>query len=289
MTKKITKLTEEQRKQIPVYRDMWLDIGTCCDPIDFEAAKVALAKAYQIRDLEPPKQIYYAKGPKHGFEIFKSFRPNGSSGDYLNHIIYGSHDASWLAFYSYFKDVCNLEELNIIDGLVELAKCSGWVWVDKDEAIIMERHNVLKFDDQKRTHCEDGPAIAYPDGTEIFVWHGVRVDRKWIMEKDKLTAKEALSQTNLELRRVACEIVGWAKILKDLKSRVIDQDPDETIGTLLRVNIPDVGEENFLQVRCGTGRQFAIPVPPEMKTAAEANAWTFGLSSDEIRDLEVRT
>ena len=61
------------------------------------------------------------------------------------------------------------------------------------------------------------------------------------------------------------------------------------IGTLLEVNLPDIGKEKFLKVLCGTGREFAIPVPPFMKTALEANAWTYGLDGDLLRDLEVRT
>ena len=61
------------------------------------------------------------------------------------------------------------------------------------------------------------------------------------------------------------------------------------IGNLVEVDIPQIGREKFLKVVCGTGRQFAIPVPPEMKTALEANAWTFGLTPEELLPLEIRT
>jgi len=206
-------------------------------------------------------------------------------------MIYGAHDSSWLSFYSYFQEVCGLD-LSAINGLVEYAKEGGWAWVDKDEAIIQERPLLIKFDDQNRLHCEDGPAIEYMDGTVVYAWHGVRLDRSrwhWITDRKSLTAKEALKQDNLELRRVACEILGWVHILKELKSKVIDKDEDPMIGTLLQVNIPEVGKEKFLHVLCGTGREFAIPVPPDMKTALEANAWTFGIEPEQLRDLEVRT
>lgn len=73
---------------------------------------------------------------------------------------------------------------------------------------------------------------------------------------------------------------------------MIDQDADEMIGTLLEVHIPNIGNdsmlEKFLKVRCGTGAEFAIPVPPEMRTALEANAWTYGLKPTEYVP-EVRT
>lgn len=65
-------------------------------------------------------------------------------------------------------------------------------------------------------------------------------------------------------------------------------DEDPQIGELLSVNLPDIGQKKFLRVTCGTGRKFALPVPPEMETALEANAWTWGLEPNQYKP-EVRT
>ncbi len=81
----------------------------------------------------------------------------------------------------------------------------------------------------------------------------------------------------------------WARILRELNAKIIDEDADPMIGTLVEVTLPDLGKEKFLKVLCGTGREFAIPVPPEMKTALDANAWTFDLDGNTLRKLEVRT
>ena len=135
----------------------------------------------------------------------------------------------------------------------------------------------------------DGPAIRYRDGYSVYAWHGVRIPAEWIEQKNKLTAKTALTWQNIEQRRAACEILGWAKILKELDSKVVDEDGDPEIGTLLEVDIPEIGREKFLRVLCGTKREFALPVPPEMKTALEANAWTFGFDSKDFIKPEVRT
>jgi hypothetical protein len=78
--------------------------------------------------------------------------------------------------------------------------------------------------------------------------------------------------------------------LNELQAKVIDRDADPEIGELLEVEIPEIGTERFLKVLCGTGREFALPVPPDMKTALQANAWTFGV--EDVRDFlkpEVRT
>ena len=43
----IEKLTDEQTAQMDVYRDKWIDIGLSCEPMNFEAAKSAMVKAYE--------------------------------------------------------------------------------------------------------------------------------------------------------------------------------------------------------------------------------------------------
>ena len=107
--------------------------------------------------------------------------------------------------------------------------------------------------------------------------------------KQSLTASVALTCENIEQRRAACEIIGWNKILDELDARVIDEDGDPEIGTLIEVDLPDSGKERFLRVTCGTGRQFAIPVPRDCgDTAIAANSWTYGLTQHEYKP-EIRT
>lgn len=166
------------------------------------------------------------------------------------------------------------------------------------------------YDPQGRIHCPHGPAVVHPDGTPEFYWRGTRVPSSFIPISDHwrqqypdveliglkvpyrpLTPEAALQVTNTEVRRAACEIVGWHKILEDLHAVVIDKDPDPTVGELLIVNIPgefSVVQQHFLRVRCGTGRTFALAVPDSCRTALEANAWTYGLSPEEYRP-EIRT
>ena len=78
-------------------------------------------------------------------------------------------------------------------------------------------------------------------------------------------------------------------MLEHLQAREIDVDPDPRIGTLLEVDL-EGGRERFVRVTCGTGRTFAMPVPPEMRTALEAQAWMYpGISEEMIRAMQVRT
>ena len=159
----------------------------------------------------------------------------------------------------------------------------------EDVVVIQDRPEHILFDDQDRVHSETDAAIKYRDGTGVYMWHGVRVPAEWITNKSELSAKTALTWENIEQRRAACEIVGWAQVLRELDAKTIDVDDDPMIGTLVEVTIPDVGRERFLKVICGTGREFALPVPPDMTTALGANAWTYDLDGDTLRKLEVRT
>ncbi|MGN6657058.1 MAG: DUF6745 domain-containing protein [Rhodanobacter sp.] len=163
----------------------------------------------------------------------------------------------------------------------------GFRIMHEEFCIVSDRPEMLKVDEQNRPHCENGPSHRWRDGFEIYYWHGIEVPGEWIVEKS-ITASEALHWQNMEQRRAACEIIGWAKVLEQLDAKVIDTDEDEEIGQLLEAEIPDSGPERFLKVRCGTGRVFVLSVPRECNTALAANAWTFGLDAMSFKP-EVRT
>lgn len=293
MTKQITELTEAQKAAMPVYRDKWIDIGLSCDRVNFDIAKIDLLKAYECAGLPHPKEVVFARGPQEAIEMAKAAGKkagiNLTSSDILNTTMFGSQEAGWLSFYNFFEEQCGIE-FPILEGLMRLTHSSGWIIVYDTWACIQDKPLYIKFDDQNRLHCENGPAIEYADGTVVYSWHGVGVPSEWIADKENsLTAQIALTWSNLEQRRAACEILGWAKVLEKLKAKVIDEDEDPMIGTLLRVKLPDIGTEQFLKVQCGTGRVFCLPVPPDVETALEANAWSFGINPEQLRDLEVRT
>lgn len=285
----IKSLSEEQMSKFGEYVEKWIRIGTSTNSIDLEKAKAAAILSYKNAGLAPPTKFYVTKSPIDAIRFIQTLDPAMDAKTILSDMSYGYSEADWLSYYNYFQEVCDLKCCNKLQGLMDLAENSGWVSLYEDVVIFQERPNIIKFDDQKRLHCEDGPSIRFRDGFSLYHWHGVSIPAEWIEKKADLTPNIALSWENIEQRRCACEILGWARILRELNSKIIDSDEDPMIGTLLEVNIPDIGREKFLQVLCGTGRTFAIPVPPNCKTALEANAWTFGVEPETLRDLEVRT
>ena len=200
----------------------------------------------------------------------------------------GNQYSADCALLSFFKDVVGLPiDYSKYQHWQTLCEVSGPRWVHEKFCIISDRPELLKVDDRNLPHAEDGPFCRWRDGTAIYAWHGTYIPAAWMMGK-KPTAKEALTWPNTEQRRAACEIVGWGNILRELDAKVIDADGDPQIGTLVEVVLPDAGPSKFLRVTCGTGREFALPVPPGMRTALEANAWTYGLEAKDF-NIEVRT
>ena len=207
-------------------------------------------------------------------------------GDQVRAQVYGSHDSSWLGFYEFFANECHIADVDRLRPLMDLAQVCGW-WAPYQHAIIFQdRHSILRRDDQHRLHSEDGPAVAYLDGYSLFFWHGTAVPEHWITHKSNLSPEEVLKIENVEQRRAGCEIIGWDRILQELHAIEIDVNPNPQIGTLLEVDLPDAGKERFLRVKCGTGRMFALPVPPEMRSALEAQQWMW---NDPNYQPEVRT
>ena len=140
-------------------------------------------------------------------------------------------------------------------------------------------------DDQFRIHKENGPAIIWGNDEEYW-WHGTKVEKDWIENPDKVDPNLCITHENVEQRRALCEIIGWDKVLSKLDVETVSTDE---FGELLKVNLPDAPNELFVRVRCGTGRAFCLPVPPEMTTAHQAVAWTYNLDVTADYKPEVRT
>jgi hypothetical protein len=205
--------------------------------------------------------------------------------------IFGSHELYWIC-YAKFAEYVGVKFSADVSRRFDIMKRIGfeceWIIAFKGVCFVSQKPVKTCWDDRRRLHCEDGPAVLYEDNYTIYSWHGIRIPSDWIEKKERLTPSIAIAIKNIEQRRAACEILGWDLIIRELNAKCIDKHEDPQIGELLEVTIPDAGKERFLRVLCGTGRRFAIPVPPTMRTALQANAWTFDIPAEEL-DIEVRT
>jgi hypothetical protein len=105
----------------------------------------------------------------------------------------GQHDASWFVASDYVREVRRsgvvptpsywpemVARSEGYAGLEMLARSAGWVLPHRDVCWVSERHSVLRLDTAGRLHCENGPAVAYPDTWSFYYWHGLSVPGEWI-------------------------------------------------------------------------------------------------------------
>ena len=300
---KITKITPAQIARFSDWTKQWIEIGLSTEPADFDKATEAALRGYALANLKRPTVILRMSSPYGAVmggalawmilkEAFGREVRSQVGSQFNNNSYHVSLYASWAAYVSFFRDVMDwrdpiLDRFEIDEALI---KSCGWVWWHENVLAISDRPEFIRRDEQNRLHCTNGPAIKYRDGWSLYSWHGTSIPELWILDRAKLTAQVALKETNIELRRAACEILGWVNILRDLKAKTIDRDNDPEIGELIEVELPGLAAPaKFLRVRCGTGREFAIGIPSDINKALDAQAWIIGLEPKDFNRPEIRS
>jgi hypothetical protein len=190
--------------------------------------------------------------------------------------------------------------------LSELRWSAGPVLLCRGEVLVAERSLVFEVDAEGRLHSEDGPALAWADGLEVWSWHGVDMPEWVIREPDRITVDHIDVERNAEVRRVMIERFGPERLVRS-SGGYVDQE-DET-GRLWRRRVgpvpppapirrgpwgpppgpPSPPVEHLVMVEVvnstpepdGTRKTYFLRVPPETRTAREGVAWTFGMSEAE--------
>lgn len=139
-------------------------------------------------------------------------------------------------------------------------------------------------DENNRVHRSDGPAVEYPDGFGLYLWHGVRVAKHVVESPSTITLTQIEAAENVEVRRVLIERYGPARYVVDSGAVELSKD---RFGRLLRKEVP--GDEPILIVEVinstpepdGSSKIYHLRVPPTTQTAHEGIAWTFGMAVSE--------
>jgi hypothetical protein len=221
----------------------------------------------------------------------------------------GQHWTGWMAWRLWFRDHGHLD----LDGdlwdraqAYADANVAGYWWAYRDFAMVADRPTVLHVEQiapagwgSHRLHREDGPAVAWADGTAVHSWHGTRVPAD-LIEGDGWDYERIMREPNSEIRRCAAERMGWPKFVDAGRLTLVDEAPDpgnaphvlrlydlpvrlydEPVRLLLMTNgSPD---------RSGDLRQYGETVPGTIQTAIEAGAWQYGWPADAYKQLARRT
>ena len=297
-----------------IFREEWRKIGLSTEPANFPESEVAITRMYEFIGLPKPTFIH-CKSPldaQYHIAYQRTVEQNEGTGkvavfgsdenlEYCGTEFWGQMDAYWIAFYEFaekYLDVDygseNSEKLSLWSTL---AKNCSWFWCFEKFCFISDRPEILKFSNN-RMHSEDGPAIRYRDGYEIYFWNGVEIEKQWIEDKESITKEQILKIDNAEKRRCLREILG-AKRYYDIIAgkdglKILDEDYDDNgnLMTLYETTMNDSvvnRKVQFLSVICpSTGREYNLyPSDQQSKNVFGAKSSTFNKEKIAYRHGDV--
>jgi hypothetical protein len=206
-----------------------------------------------------------------------------------------------MAWATYFREVCDLEfaEIDTFAAYEVMSSRCGAFSTYKDFAFVSDRPRVLRRDQAGRLHADDGPAIAWRDGWQLFYWHGLQIPRghEWIIsDRDLITPAKIDAEPNAELRRIMLEVYGFERYLSERSAIVLSEDTLH--GFPRRLIDMRVGGESILLVEVhngslepdGSRRKFHLGAARDPRTRrppatpAEAIAASYGIAPDRYRE-----
>lgn len=192
---------------------------------------------------------------------------------------YGQHNASWIGYYTYCKDVFKIELGNekLFYVLSDIVKNSHWILPYDTFCFMSERPLEIHINTQNQLHRDGGAAIRYKDGFSIWVLNNVRVTRE-IAETpfNKLDAHLLVKEGNAEVRREISKKIGAERICKDLNAKELERGTDHA-GQQCRLLSLDLGDGRYRPfielIDPSTGDYMVEGVSPEIRTLDEAFAF----------------
>ena len=170
----------------------------------------------------------------------------------------------------------------------EIAKNSFWFYPFEKICFICDKPIAINKDAETRLHSLNSPSIEFIDGWKLYHIHGVEVPEYVVSQPEKITIKDIESEQNAEIRRIKIDRFGFDKYIKECGAIKIHSD---NYGILWRKELQD--DEPIVTVELinstpepdGELKHYFIRVPPNMETATEAVAWTFGKTAQEYAPM----
>src|ERR1039458_1931081 len=85
--------------------------------------------------------------------------------------------------------------------------CGPW-WAFANAAVLCDRPRVVHRDSEARIHNEDGPAVIFGNGVELFAWHGSWVPEEVIRCPGSVTRPMIKAQNDPKVQAALIQIYG---------------------------------------------------------------------------------
>ena len=310
MADKIERLTPEQEAELPAFRQKYLD--RACNGARIERAPLTAALADAYTEIgKPPPRLFIFDSPAACMLAIKIMGPDfcrvqlggqlrvqlggqlGGQRIWNPNFLWGSQDLYWIAWGKFAEKIgvkLKLDTSRRLDIMDRIGAQCEWWWPFENVVIASEKPRIVRWDDDRRLHCENGPAVEYADGYSLFAWHGRRLPARWVLERDTIDPTEILREQNVETKAAGLACIGMARMLSALDAKVIDRDPNPAHGELIEVRLEGLPKPGrYLKAECPRNGTICEGVPDTITTVIEAQAWRVGLHPSEFRYPEYRT
>lgn len=185
---------------------------------------------------------------------------------------------------------------NIWVHLLEAFEAGAWyMLIAVDKIAVIPIPEITLTDGRNRLHCDNGPALQWLDAT-LYYWNGVLVNQQIIKSPETITVAQIEQERNAEVRRIMIDRRGMEWFLVNSNSKEINRD---NFGVLYQKELK--GDEPLVMVRVTNAtpepesawefdtahppsdpvyKDYFIRVPPHIRTAHEAVAWTFDMEPE---------
>ncbi len=121
---------------------------------------------------------------------------------------------------------------------------------------------------------------------EVY-WRDVPINYDIAFHPESISAQQVMAETNVELRRVLLERMGYQRFLEESKAEEIDHDMDMGgARLLLRIALPRDEPLVCVSYHCpSTGRLYITRVPPAIQICQQAIAWIGGFDNPDDYQL----
>lgn len=192
---------------------------------------------------------------------------------------YGGWDIAWLVTtYIGAKEAGQIDTVPWSPALFE-AFCHGcWTFFWTDDITYWTAHPEIHKElvgengDSARYHNLSGPAVR-SDIEDLYYVHGVAVPAHAVVAPELITVQEILEEKNTETQRVLIEQMTWPVFIDKSGAKCVDTRKNERDQQVEQLFEMPVGPRRLMVYDPSTGRRYALGVPVETKTCAEAQAW----------------
>jgi hypothetical protein len=186
-----------------------------------------------------------------------------------------------------FHDFCDrhlgvkyeLGRLERIRRWSEIGKSCYW-WAPYETAcFVSDGPTAIHLDASERLHNLRGPAMAFNDGWSLYSIHGSCVSERLVMHPEQVGLEDLPLEESLEVLHATIDLLGHERFLAAARARLIQED---VFGRLCRIEFHEYEPLQLVEVMNatpepdGSVRRHLLRVPPEVETAHEAVAWSFG-------------